>query len=150
MRLDPRGMLHRFAAMGFLLLVVGGCHIKLVSEYDDNFVQAATSTQKAIGTLLQTLKNPPSGTDVTYNGNIATYNKIDVDINGLLVLASAHQNNDATIAQVNRLVSMVRDLESLHKKTDALSPAFLTQEQQDMNTAFTLVIRTENNKRAGL
>jgi hypothetical protein len=89
MRLDRDGVLLRFAPLALILLVISGCHIKLVSDYDDNFVQAATTTQKEIGALLQTLKNPPPGTDATYKGNIAAYNKIDVDMNGLLVLASA-------------------------------------------------------------
>jgi len=149
MRPQVHGVLARFASIGLLVLVISGCHLKLFSDYDDNFVQAATATQKEISSLLQTLKNPPVGTDVTYKGNIANYNKIDVGINNLLVLASAHQNNDATIAQVNRLAGMVRDLENLHSKSSSLSPAFLTQEQQDINTAFTLVIRTENDKKAG-
>src|SRR5882672_2138939 len=121
MRLHRHGVLLRFAPMGVILLVVSACHIKLVSDYDENFVQAATSTQKEIGALLQTLKNPPEGVSVTYKSNIVNYNKIHVDMNNLLMLASAHQNNDETIAQVNELISMVGDLENIHRTSNTLS-----------------------------
>lgn len=132
-----------------LLLTASACHIKLVSDYDDEFVKAATNTQKEISTLLQKLRNPAPGSDSTYKANIDAYNKINVDLDGLLVLAMSHQGNDASVAQVQKIIGMVRDLENLHRNSNTLSPAFLMQEQRDISTAFAFVIRTENDKKAG-
>ncbi len=138
----------RGIVLTLLCLAVSACHIKLVSDYDDEFIRAATSTQKEISTLLQKLKNPPAGSDITYKGNIEGYNKIDVDLDGLLVLAMAHQGNDQTVAQVKKIIGMVKDLENLHKNS-TLSANFLIQEQQHISAAFAFVIRTENDKKAG-
>ncbi|MBV9829059.1 MAG: hypothetical protein JO001_25845 [Alphaproteobacteria bacterium] len=150
MRQNLAGVLHRVAPLGLVLLVVSACHIKLVSDYDDNFVQAAVSTEKEISTLLQNLRNPPIGTDITYKGNIANYNKVDVDMNHLAVLSSSHENNAASIAQVNKVIEIVHGLETLHRDNTTLSPAFVTQKQQDIDLAFAIVIRTENDKKAGM
>ena len=98
-----------------LILFVGGCHIQLVSEYDEDFVRTATGVQKEIGMLLQTLKNPPSGTDVSYQGNIPAYNKIIVDLNGLLILAGAHRNNEETVAQVKQMIQIFNELPERHR-----------------------------------
>jgi hypothetical protein len=137
----------RVTSSFMLLLLFCGCHIKLVSDYDDDFVKAATNVEKEISTFLQNMKNPVSGSNLTYSGNIATYNKIEVDLNGLLVLARAHENNDQTIAQVDQIIYLVSSLEKLHK-SGPLSPAFVDQEQKDISLAISLVIRTENDKKA--
>src|SRR5690242_17651579 len=122
--------LARSAPLILLVLLASACHIKLVSDYDEAFVNAAAATQKEIAALLQNLRNPPTGYDISYQANIAKYNEIRTDLNGLLVLASAHQNNEPTVAQVNSLISMVNDLEKLHSIRPP-SPAFLEQGQKD-------------------
>jgi len=131
-----------------LVLGVSGCHVQLVSDYDDDFVKAAASTQNEISTLLQNLQNPPSGYDVTYKGNIPNYNKIEVDLSGLDVLANSHQNNEPSIKQIESVVDMVHRLEKLHQ-AGPISKAYLEQKQKDINSAFSFVIRTENDKKAG-
>jgi hypothetical protein len=130
-----------------LLLATSACHIKLVSDYDENFIKAATATQKEITLLLQNLRNPPSDYKIGYQDNIAKYNSIRADLNEMLVLASSHQNNEPTVDQVVSLIGMVNDLEKLHQSRQP-SQAFLEQEQRDINTAFSILIRTENAKKA--
>jgi hypothetical protein len=131
-----------------LLLFVGGCHIQLVSEYDEDFVRTATGVQKEIGMMLQTLKNPPSGTDVSYQGSISAYNKISVDLNGLLILAGAHRNNEETVAQVKQMIQIFDEIPERHR-TKSLSAAYLDLKQQTISRGFSLIIRTENDKKAG-
>jgi hypothetical protein len=130
-----------------LLLAASACHIKLVSDYDENFVRAANATQKEITLLLQDLRNPPRDYKVGYQDNIANYNSIRADLNGMLVLASSHRDNEPTVDQVLSLIGMVNDLEKLHQSRQP-SQAFLEQVQRDINTAFSIIIRTENAKKA--
>jgi hypothetical protein len=137
----------RSASLILLLLITSACHIKLVSDYDENFIRATTTTQKEITILLQNLRNPPRDYKVDYQNNIANYNNIRADLDGMLVLASAHQNNEPTVDQVVSLIGMVNDLEKLHQSRQP-SQAFLQQEQKDINMAFSIIIRTENAKKA--
>jgi hypothetical protein len=137
----------RSAPLILLLLITNACHIKLVSDYDENFIKAATDTQKEITVLLQNLRNPPSDYKVSYLDNILKYNNIRADLNGMLVLASSHQNNEPTVDQVISVIEMVNDLEKLHQSRQP-SHAFLEQEQRDVNKAFSIIIRTENAKKA--
>jgi hypothetical protein len=130
-----------------LLLTASACHIKLVSDYDENFIKAATATQREITVLLQSLRNPPSDYKTGYRDNIASYNSIRADLNGMLVLAGSHRNNEPAVDQVLSLMGMVNDLEALHQSRPP-SPAFLAQVQRDINTAFSIIIRTENAKKA--
>jgi len=55
----------RVTSSFMLLLLFCGCHIKLVSDYDDDFVKAATNVEKEISTFLQNMKNPVSGSNLT-------------------------------------------------------------------------------------
>jgi hypothetical protein len=130
-----------------LLLLVGACHIKLVSDYDDNFVKAAAVAENEISTFIQSMKNPAPGTNLTYAGNIATYNKIEVDLNSCLVLASSHENNVQTIAQINTVIDRVHAMAARHR-AGPLSPAYLDQKQKDISLLISIVIRTENDKKA--
>src|SRR5215213_6515024 len=92
--------LARSVPLILLLLITSACHIKIVSDYDEDFVKAATAAQKEITALLQDLRNPPSGYDVGYQSNIARYNTIRTDLNELLVLGGSHENNEPTVLQV--------------------------------------------------
>jgi hypothetical protein len=138
----------RTAQALLLLIAASGCHIKLVSDYDEEFVKAASNTQKEISTLLQNLQKPPGGYDVSYKANISTYNKIDANLNNLAVLANSHEKNDETIAQVNAIGEMFHDLEKRHQ-TGPVSPAYLEIKQKDINLVTSIIIRTENDKKAG-
>ena len=93
-------------------------------------------------------RNPTSGTDITYDGNKGTYNKIQVDLNTLVVLARSHPNNDPTINQVNTVIESVHGLEDVHRQRGRLSPDYVDQKQKDLMMMFSSIIRTENTKKA--
>lgn len=132
-----------------LLLSLAACHVRLVSDYDDQLVKAATTVQTDADTLLQTQLDPPKGTDTSYEATKPAYNKIAVDLNSLRTCATSHPNNGPTIAQVNTLANTIQDLQSLHMKNKPLSPTFIMQEQDDIRTQVSKIIRTENDKKAG-
>jgi hypothetical protein len=147
------GLFHarRSIVAAFWLLLVSACHVGLVGDYDENFIKAATELEKEIDGFLQNLEYPPVPTaDLTYAGNIGTYNKLRVDLNALLVLARSHERNEPTINQVNALIRIVRGIEDVHKKQGKLSPGFIDSQREELLTAFTSIIRTENDKKAAI
>jgi hypothetical protein len=136
-------------ASAWLLLSVAACHVQLVSDYDDQMVKDATAVQTDVDTLLQTELNPPKGTDTGYEASKPAYNKIAVDLDSLRTQAMSHPNNGPTIAQVDTLAKDIADLQALHMKDNTLGRAFIQQEQSDIATHVSLIVRTENDKKAG-
>lgn len=130
-----------------LLLLVAGCQVKLVSDYDENFVKAALDVARDVSALLQSQRNLLSEKDGSYATNLSAYNRIEVDLNTLLVLTNAHENNDPSVAQVHKLIETVHGLERLHQ-AGPLSPAYLAQKQDDIDREISILIRTENAKKA--
>ena len=137
-------------AAGLLLLTLAACHVTLVTSYDEQFVKNTVATETDIDTLLQTQRNPPKGTDTGYDTSVRAYNKIDVDLNGLLALAESHSNNADTIAQVNKLIELVQGLEKVHREEGQLGAAYINGKQQDLRVIFAAILRTENDKKAGM
>ena len=146
-----RGSLWRphWLLAGSVAIVIAGCHVQLVSEYDEIFATAAASTQKEIDGFLQKQRNPPSGTDLTYEGNKSAYNEIEVDLDSLLVLAKSHPNNDPSINQVNAVIETVHGLADVHRGHTPLPADFIDEKRRTLMIEFSSIIRTENDKKAG-
>src|SRR5271154_2421364 len=66
-----------------LVLTLAACHINLVAPYDNQFVKDAVTVQTDFDTLVQTLRNPPNGTNVTYDANKASSTKVKLALTGL-------------------------------------------------------------------
>jgi len=130
-------------------MIVAGCHVQLVSEYDEIFAMGAASTQKEIDGFLRNQRNPPSGADLTYEGSKSAYNQIEVDLDSLLVLAKSHPNNDPSINQVNAVIETVHGLEEVHRRHAPLPAVFIDEKRQTLMIEFSSIIRTENDKKAG-
>jgi hypothetical protein len=131
------------------LILLAGCHIQLVSDYDDQFVKDATEIQKEIDTLLQDQRNPVKGADLSYEASKPAYNKIEVDLSSLLTLAQSHKMNDPTINQVGKLIDTVRGLERIHQRDNRLPPFVIDTEQVTIRDQISSIVRTENAKKAG-
>jgi hypothetical protein len=136
-------------ASACLLLSVAACHVQLVSDYDDQMVKDATAVQTDVDTLLQTELNPPRETDTSYEASKPAYNKIAVNLDSLRMQAMSHPNNGPTIEQVDALAKDVADLQALYMKDNTLGRIFIQQEQNDIATHVSLIVRTENDKKAG-
>jgi hypothetical protein len=66
----------------------------------------------------------------------------------LLILAGAHRNNEETVAQVKQMIQIFDEIPERHR-TKSLSAAYLDLKQQTISRGFSLIIRTENDKKAG-
>lgn len=131
------------------LLLLAGCHIQLVSDYDPQFVDQATEVEKEIDTLLQSQRNPVSGADLSYEASKPAYNKIEVDLNLLLTRAQSHDNNQQSIAQVEDLIGTVQAVENTHRRDNRLPLVLIANYQKSIRTDVSSIIRTENAKKAG-
>ena len=129
-------------------LFLAGCQVKLVPDYDEEFSKETIATQKEVASFLQGQINPTSTTDLTYEGNKATYNKIRVDLNTLFVLASSVEGNEATVDQVNTLIASMNELQERHQRQGRLSAGYLEEKQPALMKMFVVIIRTQNAKKA--
>lgn len=146
-RLVLVGALKRRGGM-IMLLTLTACHLNLVAPYDDQLVKDAVTLQTDYDTLAQTLRNPPNGANVEYDANKAAYNKINVDLSGLLTQAQAHTNNEAMIDLVDKLTKVVREMEADHKNKGRISIAYLDGKQATVDQQIGILIRTETDKKA--
>jgi hypothetical protein len=131
-----------------------GCHITLISDYDDTFDQEATTAQKDVDALLQKIiNNPqprqPNFTAETYSADKDAYAKIDNELDALLVRAQAHQSNTGTIDSVNRIMHSFSLIEAEHKTKTAIHIEAVRNELTLMNHEFTALIAQELLKKQG-
>jgi hypothetical protein len=131
-----------------LMLMLTACHVNLVAPYSDQVVRDAVAVQTDFDTLAQTLRDPPTGTNVGYDANKAAYNKINVDLTGLLTRAQANPNNQAMIDSINKLIAEVQKMEAEHKTNGHLSAAYLETKQATIDQQIAILIRTETDKKA--
>ncbi len=134
--------------VALVLLTLAACHINLVAPYDNQFAKDAVTVQTDFDTLVQTLRNPPNGTNVTYDANKASYNKVNVDLSRLLTQAQTHTNNQSIIDQATKLAGVVREVEATHKREGHLSTDYLDDKQGTVDQQIGILIRTETDKKA--
>jgi hypothetical protein len=130
-------------------LSLGACHVKLVADYDDEFSKSAIAAEKEIDSLLENQRNPAKTTDISYEGNIAAYNQINVDLKSLLTRAMSHDNNEPSINQVKSLIETVDGLEAAHKRDGHLGAFEIDQKEAAIQAEISSIVRTENAKKAG-
>ena len=123
--------------------------VTFVSSYDDIFDQQATSTQKEIDSFFQKLSEDNGKPAGTYESNISGYGKIEVDLNSLLVRASAHDKNEQTIDQIKHVQATFEGAKALHKSQGHLSLPFDSIERKTINEEFTAMEKLELLKKRG-
>lgn len=136
-------------AIGILgLLLLAACHTQLVAPYDDQFVKDAVTLQTDFDMMVETLKNPPPGTKLSYDANKFAYNKINTDLKVLETQARAHQNNDIMIKEVGIVAQQIKEVEAKHRDMKQLSPEYLDEKSQTVDQQIGILIRSEIDKKA--
>jgi hypothetical protein len=145
------------AAAILSIVAMTGCTVTLVSDYDDTFDQQATTAQKDVDALLTKIAgnvsaNDPTRTGEQYAADKDAYAKIHGDIDAMKVRAAAHSNNAATIDQVARIEDAFNTVEAEQAHADPKGGIHIAQAEilkNEMNAAFTILIRTELLKKSG-
>jgi hypothetical protein len=131
-----------------VLMMISGCQVHRVAPYDAQFVSDAVTLQTDYDVLAYTLRNPPPGTKLTYDGNKAAYNRINADLNVLATQAGAQDQNQRMVEEVQIVAATVREMETTHQRQGTLSPDFVQEKAATVDQQIGILIRSENDKRA--
>jgi hypothetical protein len=123
-----------------LALLVQGCHVFLISGYDEVTDKAATELQKKTTEFFIKLERNIGKTEASYESNKKFYDDFRVELSSLKVRADAVEKNKIVQDQIAELNKMIDSLEALHKI------GFATAEQlkplkQPFDSAFTAIIK---------
>ena len=103
-------------------VVVTGCKITQVSEYDEQTDKAVTKFHKDLILFLDTLDKQTSPDCLSANHQ-AFYHQISADLRTLLIRAESIPNNSLTTQSVSLLINSVSALEKQHN--DSCMPSLV-------------------------
>ncbi len=130
------------------ILGLGACHVQLVGDYDPAVADGAAAVAGDLNTVIESERDPVKPGDSSYAANQPAYNRINAELQTLLVRAEAHDKNQYVVNQIRKLIETVRALEQIHRQEGRLPAAYLDAKQQDIEAEIAAIIRTENAKKA--
>lgn len=133
-------------------LALGGCTVRLVSDYDETIDLTATQLQKDMDSFLTQLEYD-SGDAVTYGANKQFYAMYATEIRSLLIRAQAHPKNDISLIQYGLMLDSLGELEASHRGEEdqedtGVLPAEAIPTYRDLfNQAWGAIIKLEVAKK---
>lgn len=133
-------------------LALGGCTVRMVSDYDETIDLTATQLQKDMDAFLTQLEYD-TGDAVTYGANRQFYANYATEIRSLLVRAQAHPKNDPSLIQYGLMLDSLGELEASHRgdedhEDDGVLPAAAIPTYRDLfNQSWGAIIRLEVAKK---
>lgn len=131
-----------------LLLLLQGCAVRLVSDYDEVIDQAVMALQRKTAAHLFGLQTLASGPGCKYDMHKAFYEEAKADVSAIEVRAGAQPNNDLETQQVQLLANSLESLEQLHQ-IGCISPEQIKPLLIQFNVQFTSILRFELARRRG-
>ena len=144
--------LHALCAL-LVAAVIGGCTIRLISDYDEAIDTKASELQKGMDAFLTHLEKPPGTMSATYGANKTFYATYAVDVRSLMVRAQAHPKNELSVQQYKLLLDSLGELEKAHQgeaghEDDGTIPKEAIPTFRDLfNQSWAAIIRLEVAKK---
>jgi hypothetical protein len=132
----------RPAALG-LLLLIGGCHVTLISPYDEATDKGVSAIQRSVQALTSELDQSPVPTYASTRGH---YDGIRAELGALQVRNGARQQNELTVRQLGDLKAILDKLEELHK-TDKLIQPMIGPSRDALEQALRAILKLELAKK---
>ncbi len=100
-----------------LAAVSGGCEVMLISKYDRQIDESATTLQQEMDAFLTKLETNFGKPEADYGTpkNQQFYEDYLVNLRSVRVRAQSHPKNDITVRQVNLLIGSVAQLRQQHE-----------------------------------
>lgn len=95
-------------------LALGGCTVRLISDYDETIDRTATQLQKDMDAFLTQLEYATDD-EATYGANKQFYATYATEIRSLLIRAQAHPQNDSSLIQYGLMLDSLGELEASHR-----------------------------------
>ncbi len=110
-----RPRLLQLLSMVLALAMLGGCAIRLISDYDETVDSKAGALQKDMDTFLTHLETDAGTPSAAYGANKDFYAKYGVDVRAVMVRAQAHPKNDLSMKQYKLMLDNLTQLETMHR-----------------------------------
>ena len=129
-------------------LILAGCTVKLVADYDEQTDRSVTELQRKLETFFVKLERQIGTSDADYVNYEAFYDGVKVDISAIKLRVNAIPKNQITLKQIELLEENLATLEELHQEgiTDIQVVKVV---QDDFNTALTSILSFELAKKRG-
>lgn len=105
----------RFLGLAMTTLCVSGCAVQLVSKYDEQTDQSATSMQKDFSSFFVKMQTSLTPNEASFGENQDFYRKQVVDIGAMELRASSIPKNELTTEQLQLVKYNLAWLALLHK-----------------------------------
>ena len=129
-------------------LVLSGCTVKLIADYDQKTDEAITQLQRKFETFFLNLESKVGTNEASYDNHLQFYKEIKVDVSAIKLRASAIPKNEITLNQVSLLEENIGLLEEVHKE-GIVDIDVVKVPRDDFNTALTNILKLELAKRRG-
>jgi len=121
------------------------CSVRLISNYDPQIDQAATTLQKEMDGFLTRLESDPPP---SYAKSKQFYDDYAVDLRSVLIRAQSHPKNTQTEKQLALMMNNLKQLEEVHKAGN-VSPEVVATMRGLFNQGWLAIIRLEVAKNRG-
>ncbi len=109
-------------AVLWVVLLVTGCTVRLIADYDEFTFTKTAELQESCETLFVALENAaatPDASDDLYPAHAATYTEIVVALRVLETRAESLDKNQITTEQVHLLLDSIEKMQKLHQEKSA-------------------------------
>ena len=147
----------RWSIIAVFLVLLVGCQVQLVSQYDEQTDVAVTELQKKTEWFLLELEalsasdKPEAAARRTYAANEGFYRDAQVAITSMRLRAEAIPKNELTIQEITLLEQSFESLRQLHVQggNAGLRAVIVEPVRSSLNTHFGAIIKLELAKKRG-
>jgi hypothetical protein len=130
----------RIIYLGFILLVLSSCTLRLISNYDEITDNKVTEIQGKFAQHFVKLERVIGTDESTYERFIPFYDEVKADLSTLKIRANSIDKNELVIKQLELLELSISDLEKLHK-IGFKKPEEIVPIRNAFNSSFTAIIK---------
>jgi hypothetical protein len=148
---DVSGFMFMLAVL-FSVMIMSGCTVTLVSNYDEQTDANVTALQKKLDTYFLKLDGA-SYPDCSFAANRSFFDEVNIQLNSAQVRAYAIPKNDITIQQLDALSKAIADLGNVQRlrddKRSCLPAEIVSTDRTLFNSIFTAILKFELAKKRG-
>ena len=133
-----------------LVAVSSGCEVMLISTYDQQIDDSATTLQREMDAFLTKIETNAGKPEAAYGTpeNQQFYQDYLVSLRAVRVRAESHPKNDITVRQINLLIDSVGQLRQQHE-AGPLAPALIPVNRDLFAQGWRAIITLELAKKRG-
>jgi hypothetical protein len=140
----------RISFLFSVFILITGCNVRWVSEYDAQTDQGVTQLHRKMETFLTTLEQQQLPQCLSSEHGLF-YQQSLVDVRALKIRAQAIPNNDITLQQLTLLEENLSLMFKVHKLQDSsntcMAPGVITFNRSNFESIFTAILKFELAKK---